>query len=129
MLSEGLPPVRWDKDELRRVFVNLVANAVQALDEKKGRVKVAVRSEKAVVPSTGKAGVLVTVADDGVGTPAENRAHLFEPDFSTKSAGTGLGLAIVKRVLADLGGEIAIESETGKGTKVRVWMPGTHPAG
>src|SRR5207247_7147317 len=98
---------------------------VQSLNEAKGRVRVEVRSLTGKSPSTGKEGVLVTVADDGGGIPLENRARLFEPDFSTKSSGTGLGLAIVRRVLNDLGGEISIDSEPGKGTKVSVWMPAT----
>jgi nitrogen fixation/metabolism regulation signal transduction histidine kinase len=126
-LADELPPVRWDVDELRRVFVNVVANAVQSLDEAKGSVHVLVRSSPASVPGTGKEGCLVTVTDDGVGIPPENRGRLFEPEFSTKSSGTGLGLAIVKRILTDLGGEIAIESEPGRGTVVSIWLPRSDP--
>ncbi len=121
-LAEDLPPVRWDEDELRRVFVNLVANAVQALDEAKGRVRVEVTSRRGKGPD-GRDGIVVVVEDDGVGIPDENRPRLFEPDFSTKSAGTGLGLAIVKRVLTDLGGDVRVDSEVGVGTRVTVWMP------
>jgi nitrogen fixation/metabolism regulation signal transduction histidine kinase len=122
-LAGGLPAVRWDRDELRRVFVNLVANAVEARDPAKGIVHVAVRSRAARHGVRNRAGVLVTVEDDGVGIPAESRERLFQPDFSTKSSGTGLGLEIVKRVLSDLGGEIAIESEPARGTRASVWLP------
>jgi signal transduction histidine kinase len=126
-LADELPPVRWDADELRRVFVNVVANAVQSLDEAKGAVHVVVRSAPATVPGSGREGCVVTVTDDGVGIPPENRARLFEPEFSTKRSGTGLGLAIVKRILTDLGGEIAIESEPGRGTVVSIWLPRSDP--
>ena len=126
-LEEGLPPVHWDADELRRVFVNLVANAVQALDEAKGRVRVVVRSGRSKVPGSGRPAVLVTVTDDGVGIGAENRQRLFEPDFSTKTHGTGLGLAICRRILTDLSGEIRIDSEPGAGTVVSTWLPTREP--
>jgi signal transduction histidine kinase len=122
-VAEGLPTVRWDADELRRVFVNLVANAVQALDEAKGRVHVAVRARRAPDAATGRDGVRVEVEDDGVGIAAGLEGRLFEPDFSTKTGGTGLGLAIVKGILADLGGEIRIDSTPGKGTLVTVRLP------
>jgi len=126
-LGEGLAPVRWDEDELRRVFVNLVANAVQALDEAKGRVHVVVRSTHSKVPGSGRDAVLVTVADDGVGIPPENRSRLFEPDFSTKTHGTGLGLAICRRIVTDLSGEIRIDSTPGQGTTVSTWIPVGEP--
>lgn len=126
-LGEGLPPVRWDADELRRVFLNLISNAVEAMDPAKGRVRVDVRSERGKDPRTGRDGVHVTVSDDGIGIPVENRSRLFEPDFSTKTAGTGLGLAIVKRIVADLAGDIRIDSVPGKGTTVHVWLPASEP--
>ena len=128
-LADGLPPVRWDRDELRRVFVNLVANAVQAKDDGKGRVLVTVRSSRAKVPATGRDGVLVTVTDDGVGIAPEHRARLFEPDFSTKTHGTGLGLAIVKRIVADLSGDLRIDSTPGRGTTVSTWLPAADGVG
>jgi signal transduction histidine kinase len=132
-VEPGLPPVRWDADELRRVFVNLVANAVQAIDESKGRVHIRVRAARAPAPAGGD-GVRVEVEDDGVGIPEGNRGRLFEPDFSTKTGGTGLGLAIVKRILADLGGDIRVDSSPGTGTRVTVRLPsgdaeGSAPAG
>ncbi len=126
-LEEALPPVRWDEDELRRVFVNLVANAVQALDEAKGRVRIVVRTTRSKVPGSDRDAVLVTVTDDGVGIVPENRARLFEPDFSTKTHGTGLGLAICRRIVTDLSGEIRIDSAPGIGTTVSTWLPAEEP--
>jgi signal transduction histidine kinase len=140
-LATSLPPVRADEDELRRALLNLVGNAVEALDGTAagaadgGRADgggpsgtVALRSERARGPGA-KDGVRVTVEDTGVGIPPEHRARLFEPAFSTKSSGTGLGLAIVRRVVTDLSGTIDLESEVGKGTRVSVWLPaaGTEP--
>jgi signal transduction histidine kinase len=140
-LGPDLPPVRWDRDELRRVFVNLVANAVEAVHPGEPgdrataaaprRVRVVIRSRRGGLPgassrpatSQGDDGVVVTVADDGVGIAPEHMPRLFQPDFSTKTHGTGLGLAIVKRILADLGGDIRVESEPGKGTTVSIWLP------
>jgi len=127
-LEDGLPPVRWDEDELRRVFVNLVANAVQSIDDGKGRVRIVVRTARSKVPGSGREAVLVTVTDDGVGILAENRVRLFEPDFSTKTHGTGLGLAICRRIVTDLSGEIRIDSAPGVGTTVSTWLPAAHAA-
>jgi signal transduction histidine kinase len=128
-LDEGLPRVHWDADELRRVFVNLVANAVESLDPSSsaGPGRVTIHSQRARGTS-GREGVLVSIADTGVGIPPEDRKRLFEPDFSTKSSGTGLGLAIVKRILEDLGGSIRIDPEVGRGTTVTVWLPAASPA-
>jgi signal transduction histidine kinase len=128
-LAEGLPPVRWDLDELRRVFVNLVANAVEARDPAKERVRVVVSSRAARHGAKEAPGVLVTVEDDGVGIPPEGLARLYQPDFSTKSGGTGLGLAIVKRIVSDLGGDVSIVSTPGHGTTASVWLPATPAEG
>jgi len=126
-LASDLPGVRWDRDEVSRVFVNLVGNAVESLDEAKGRVRITVRTRRGLGPKDGRDGVLVTIADDGVGIPPENMRRLFQPDFSTKTRGTGLGLAIVKRIVTDLGGEIRIESAPGRGTTVTTWLPAATP--
>jgi signal transduction histidine kinase len=68
--------------------------------------------------------VVLDLTDSGVGVPAEVRAHLFEPYFTTRSTGTGLGLAIAKRVVEDHGGTIELAAgENGVGTRVRVSLP------
>ncbi|MEE8106395.1 MAG: ATP-binding protein [Planctomycetota bacterium] len=101
------PYVRADRDELRRALINLVTNSRQAE---------ASLVTLAVTRQNGNA--VITVEDDGSGIPADAQKHIFEPSFTTKSAGTGLGLPIVKRLVDDLGGEIEITSEAGKGTRV-----------
>ena len=86
----------WDRDMVKRALINMVDNAIGAL-EGRGSIRVALRAE-------GPRAVL-EVEDDGPGVPEENRPHLFEPYFSTKQKGTGLGLAIVRRIALDHGGE------------------------
>lgn len=108
--------VRADPEEVQRVLINLVSNALEAMPQG-GRLCVAVREAE------GRAEILVE--DSGAGLSAEARERLFEPYFTTRSHGTGLGLAICKRVVDDLGGEIRLEPATpeGKGTRVRIRLP------
>ncbi len=95
----GLPRIEGDAQQLRRVFVNLVQNALEAGAK---RVSIAARRDGARVR--------VAVQDDGPGVGAEARARLFEPYFTSKSSGTGLGLAICRRMIDAHGGEIALAS-------------------
>jgi signal transduction histidine kinase len=118
-LAPGLPRVEGDEDELRRVLVNLVNNAVQSIQ---GSGRVAVRARPAP-DQAGRPGVRLEIEDTGQGIAAEHRALLFEPTFSTKTSGTGLGLAIVKRIVDDLGGTVTFESHPGRGSTFRVWLP------
>ncbi len=96
------PRVRvWaDKDKLRRVFVNLISNALQAMPEG-GQLQVETALEDGFAR--------VSIRDTGAGITPEARAHLFEPYFTTKSEGTGLGLAISKRAIEEMGGTIELE--------------------
>jgi len=123
-----LTPVTGDKDQVFQLFQNLVSNAI-----KYGRVKSEVRifSEKvARVPGTGKAGVAIFVADQGEGIPAEHLPRLTERFYrvdaarSRKVGGTGLGLAIVKHITTRHRGRLDFRSEVGKGTTVKVTLPG-----
>jgi signal transduction histidine kinase len=118
-VAADLPRVTADEEELRRVLVNLVNNAVQAIPGA-GRVEVRAHAAAGV---DGRPGVAVEVEDTGQGIAAEHRALLFEPTFSTKTSGTGLGLAIVKRIVDDLGGTITVDSRPGAGSTFRVWCP------
>lgn len=111
-----VPPVAGAPQELKQVFLNLVLNAVQALDEG-GRVRI---STVAVVSD-----VYVVVEDEGCGMSAELMARMFDPFFTTREVGegTGLGLAIAHEIVRRHGGEIGVESEPGRGTLVRVRLP------
>jgi signal transduction histidine kinase len=102
-----------DADELRRVFINLFRNSVQAMD---GRGEVHVRSVNA-----GRT-IRLTIRDTGPGVATEARSWIFEPSFSTKTEGMGLGLAIVRSVIEDLGGSIDLLSD-GPGATFRIIIP------
>lgn len=99
-----------DPKRLTQVFVNLVANAIDATRDKGGEVRVDALIEKGRV--------VVTVADDGAGIPANALPRVFEPFFSTKGAGqgTGLGLWLVYNIVHEHGGDVTVASEPGKGT-------------
>lgn len=107
--------VRADPDELRRALVNLVSNAFEAMPEG-GRFEADVR----VLDTQ----VAVEMRDTGTGLSELQRAHLFEPYFTTRSSGTGLGLAIVRRIVEDLGGEVSLENRVpGPGAVARLALP------
>lgn len=107
-----------DPAKQRRVFVNLVTNAFQAMP-RGGRLEVTV--------TTADGTALVRVRDTGVGISPEVREHLFEPYLTTKSEGTGLGLAISKRSVVEAGGTIALEDAAdGEGTVAIVTLPLTE---
>ncbi len=98
-LDPSLPPINLDQEQMRRVFVNLFDNAIQAMDQK-GRVWVTTELDWK------HQRVIVKVADEGPGIRQEDQEKLFVPYFSKKRAGTGLGLAIVHRIITDHNGSI-----------------------
>ena len=103
-----------DRDELRRVFINIIRNSVQAMD-KGGTITI----ETSVADQI----CTIIVSDTGSGIPPELQARVFRPNFSTKTEGMGLGLAIAQKVIEDLNGTIALRSEVGKGTSVEMKIP------
>ena len=123
-VGPDLPPIYGDEEELRRVLLNLVSNAMDSIKDE-GEVRLSVQRED----QNGHPGVRLSVADTGVGIPEEHRDRLFEPHFSTKTSGTGLGLAIVSRIVQDMGGQVAFESRPGGGARFMVWLPGGEAEG
>jgi PAS domain S-box-containing protein len=111
---EGLEKIRTDPMLLQRALTNLVTNAVQAMPNG-GELKI--KGQKS------NGGVVVTVADTGVGIPEEVKPRLFAPMMTTKAKGQGFGLAVSKRLVEALNGNISFESEHGKGTTFRVELP------
>ena len=115
----------WDPYQLRQVFVNVIANAVDASHENS---EVLISTEL-LRPDTDGNGqppkhyARVTIADHGRGMDKATRDRIFEPFFSTKKRGTGLGLAIVKQIVELHGGRISVDSEPGKGSKFRIDLP------
>jgi signal transduction histidine kinase len=108
-----------DADRVRRVVINLVENAVQALAELPPE-----RDRRVIVRSAIEdAALVLAIEDTGPGIPPENLGRIFEPLFSTKSFGTGLGLPTVKQIVNQHGGTISLDSEIGRGTCVTVRLP------
>ena len=105
---------------LRRILENLTANAVDSLPSKRGRITV---STRAVERQREPVVIRVIVADTGRGMSADESKRIFDDFYTTKDGGTGLGLSIVRRLVMDLGGTIAVESEPGAGTRMIVDIP------
>jgi two-component system nitrogen regulation sensor histidine kinase NtrY len=122
-LADEPLPVVADREELRRVYINLFKNALQAMPEDE-RGTVTVRTERRPARSDAERGWAVSaVRDTGTGIPDEVRDKVFQPNFSTKTSGMGLGLAITKKAVEDVGGEIDFETEVGVGTTFHVRLP------
>ncbi len=117
-LPENLPPIHGDKQALSQVFLNLVLNALDAVD-KGGLVKI--QAEPCREPGF----VQVSVADDGHGIPTHVLPHIFEPFFTTKSRGkgTGLGLSVSLGIVRQHGGDIRVQSLPGHGSTFTVVLP------
>ncbi|HTU03416.1 MAG TPA: ATP-binding protein [Candidatus Sulfotelmatobacter sp.] len=118
--EEGLPRVAADPSQMHELFLNLVANALEAMGNG-GRLQLWAERAKEL-----NGGVRVVVEDTGPGMTPETAARAFEPFFTTRGAagGTGLGLAICRRIVVDHGGTLALESEPGQGTRAVVELPG-----
>jgi signal transduction histidine kinase len=120
---------RWDEDQLRQVFVNLLANAVDAGPaESPVTVSVERISLSAGTRANGEggrqvSGARVSITDRGQGMDERTRARIFEPFFTTKKKGTGLGLAIAKQIVEQHGGNIRVESAPGEGTRFTIELP------
>jgi signal transduction histidine kinase len=117
---EEAPPVRGNAAELREAVTNLVLNAIDAMP-RGGQLSLATR------PHDG--GVELMLADTGEGMSEDVRSRIFEPFFSTRSpVRTGLGLSVVHGIVGRHRGRIEVESEVGRGTRVRVWLPAADAA-
>jgi two-component system sensor histidine kinase HydH len=112
-----------DEAHLEQMFLNLLINAADAVDQN-GEVTV---STEVVEKQPGGRAVRIAVKDTGIGIPPEVVPNLFEPFFTTKRHGTGLGLYLAQRIIEEHCGTIAVESEPGRGTCVHVMLP-AHPA-
>jgi signal transduction histidine kinase len=115
-----LPAVHGDPLALRRIFENLIANAVESLQSQPGRITVST----VVVRRDGEPpAVRVTVGDTGRGMSADEARRIFDDFYTTKEGGTGLGLSIVRRLVMDLHGTIGVDSAPGRGTRITVDIP------
>jgi two-component system nitrogen regulation sensor histidine kinase NtrY len=117
-----LPLVELDLEQAKRALINLLDNAVAAV-EKKGRIKISTEYD----PS--REVVYLEVADNGCGIAPEVRDRIFDPYFSTKEEGTGLGLTIVSAIVSDHRGYIRVRQNEPKGTRVIIELPVSKQAG
>ncbi len=114
-LKPGLPRVWADSEQIERVIVNIMFNALEALPEG-GTVQIST----CFVPEDETVGV--SIADNGCGIPRENMVRLFDPFYTTRTKGTGLGLAIVHEIIKAHGGRVEVESEVGRGTRFSFYL-------
>lgn len=108
---------KLDRTQLIRIITNLVKNAIQSIPED--------QDEKQVLVAVNEVedNVIIAVKDNGIGIYPENREHVFEPKFTTKTSGMGLGLGIIKNIIENYKGTITFESEPGKGSTFMVSLP------
>ena len=122
-LDKGLPDFKFDPDQIRRVLLNLIDNAVAA-SQKENEPKIKVQTKFELDLRIARLSVMY----NGEGIPAADRQRVFEPYYSTKESGTGLGLAIVKRIVEDHNGFIRATSNEPRGTKMVIEFPLSHSA-
>ncbi len=134
--APGLPEIQADRQLCEQVFVNLITNALQAMEEQPGSLNGTpdgtwngmLRLSIAPEVSNGGPGVCVTVEDSGPGVPPELREQIFNPFFTSKKDGVGLGLSIVAKIVDDHRGTIRLDSDTTKGARFRVFFPQATPS-
>jgi signal transduction histidine kinase len=119
--QERLPRVRIDVHQIQQVLINLMLNAIQAM-ENGGTLSLRTFSEE-------REGVGVEVKDTGVGIPRGHLKKIFDPFFTTKSEGTGLGLSISLKILNNHGATLDVMSEEGKGAVFTLHFPGGEAGG
>jgi PAS domain S-box-containing protein len=118
-LQEDLPPAMLDAEQMRRVFVNLIDNALEAFDGGQNEKQITIKT----FYDSARDSLIAEISDNGRGISATDFSKLFQPYFSTKGRGTGLGLAIVQRIVQEHGGRIkAIANQPG-GAKFIVELP------
>ncbi len=113
--AANLSLVSADPGLLQRVLLNLILNAVDAMDESGGKLMVSTMASNGYVK--------ISVEDEGKGIPEEDLTKIFEPFYTTKSQGTGLGLSVCQEIIQKHRGRILVQSTVGKGTRVDVLLP------
>lgn len=103
------------EDELRRVFINLIKNAIEASEKKKCKINLLVKKLTDEI--------VIEIKDNGIGIDESDKDKIFLPKFSTKSSGTGLGLAITKQIIEAHQGKIHFTSKKGVGTRFYIHLP------
>ena len=117
--APDLPEVEHDSDQIHQVLLNLLLNAVQAM-EKTGTVSVEIGSREGYA--------IVVVSDTGRGISPQNLPNIFRPFYTTRGDGTGLGLSLAHRIVEEHHGRIEVSSVVGQGSKFTVLLPFHMPA-
>jgi two-component system, sporulation sensor kinase E len=113
-LRSDLPMLELDRDQMKQAFYNIIKNSFEAM-KRRGILRIRTDMDDTHV--------IVSFTDTGGGMSAENLGRVFEPYFTTKTSGSGLGLLIVRRIVREHGGELAIESDEGKGLTLSIRLP------
>ena len=117
-VEKAVPPeliIQVNRKEMEQIFLNLILNASQAMEEKAGKIQIEAQEKKDKVE--------IRITDSGPGIPSDKLTHIFEPFFTTKESGTGLGLYITKQLVERNGGKISVESKPGSGTSFKLEFP------
>ena len=119
-LHEGIPYIRISPSELQQVILNLINNAIDAMEKTGGKIKI-----KTKISAIEKNHLVISMEDNGPGIPKDNLGRIFDPFFTTKAVGkgTGLGLSICYGIIQKMEGKIDVHSQVGAGTKFRIWIP------
>ena len=113
-LRPDLPLLEFDRDQMKQAFYNVIKNSFEAM-KRRGILRIGTDMDATHVS--------ISFTDTGGGMSAESLSRVFEPYFTTKSSGSGLGLLIVRRIVREHGGEMAIESNEGKGLTLTIRLP------
>lgn len=117
-ISETLPIISADYNQIKQVYFNLIKNAREAIHENSGSIKIEAKNDDKYV--------YIVIGDNGQGIEKENLKKIFRPYFTTKKEGHGLGMMIVKKIMSDHGGQIGIDSDSDIGTVVTLQFPQKH---
>ncbi len=112
--NPSLPEIEHDSDQIHQMLLNLLLNAIQAIDER-GRITVAIEARDD--------GAAIIVSDTGRGILPEHLPNIFRPFYTTKGNGTGLGLSLARRIVEEHHGRIGVTSVVGKGSRFEVYLP------
>jgi two-component system NtrC family sensor kinase len=123
-LTPDLPYVTLSPSEMQQVMLNLINNAMDAMEKTGGAIHISTKMSKLE-----KDHIVIIVEDTGPGIPEANLPFIFNPFFTTKPVGkgTGLGLSICYGIVEKMGGKIDVTSKVGEGTRFRVWIPYQQP--
>jgi len=116
--NAALPEVEHDSDQIHQVLLNLLLNALQAIDGP-GQIVVGLEARDRAAA--------ILVSDTGRGILPEHLPNIFRPFYTTKGNGTGLGLSLARRIVEEHQGHISVTSEAGKGSRFEVWLPFSRP--